>query len=75
MPLESNSRLREGEADANTILLDSDIRNSDPTCVEEVVEFAIFARGLPIQLSLQLVLAALFLRKLALFQMACHLEL
>jgi len=57
MPLESNSRLREGEADANTIFLDSDInsdiRNPGPTYVEEVVEFVIFARGLPIQPSLQ----------------------
>lgn len=45
IPQDSNNLLRDGEADARTTLLESDIRSSAPTCVAAVGESAIYARG------------------------------
>jgi hypothetical protein len=45
MPQESNNLLRDGEAEARTTLLESDIRSSAPIYVATAVESEIYARG------------------------------
>jgi hypothetical protein len=74
IPQESNSRLRDGEADARTTLLDSDIRSSVPIYVEVVGESEIYARGSLDLSSLQLVLVAPSLKPLVRSLLQCHLK-
>jgi hypothetical protein len=78
IPQDSSNRLREGDADARTTLLesdniDSDIRSFVPTYVAMVGESEIYARGLQYLLSLQPESGELSLAQQAPYRLRFHL--
>jgi hypothetical protein len=74
IPQDSNNRLRDGEAEAKTTILESDIRSFAPTYVAKVGESVIYARDLQYLPSLQPESGALSLAQQVLYRLRFHLE-